>query len=95
MGMVFTDHVTDDTRGFAVGLVGRIAVLAHRVENTTMDRFQTIAHIRQSTRHDHAHGVIEIRALHLIRDGDRANILLVTAGNRLIFIIGQNTKSIS
>src|SRR5665213_1366477 len=35
---------------------------------------RTVARIRQRPRHDHAHGVIEIAALHLVEDGNGTNI---------------------
>ena len=33
-----------------------------------MDRLQTVTRIGQGTRHDDAHGVVEIGALHLLID---------------------------
>ena len=39
-----------------------------------MHRLQPVARIRQRARHDHAHGVIEIGALHLVEDGNGTNI---------------------
>jgi hypothetical protein len=38
-----------------------------------MDRLQTVARIRQRARHDHAHGVREVRLLHLVIDIDRTD----------------------
>ena len=35
-----------------------------------MHRLQPVAHIGQRARHDHAHRVIEVGALHLLFDGD-------------------------
>ena len=72
--MIFADHVADDTRRFHVFLVGRIAVLVHRIEDAPMHGLEPIARVRQSARHDHAHGVIEIALLHLLGDGHRANV---------------------
>ena len=76
--MIFTDHVADDARGLDVFLVGRVPLLVHRIQNAAMHRLQAVARIRQRPRHDHAHGVIEVGALHLIEDGYGANI----RGNR-------------
>ncbi len=36
-----------------------------RIQNTAVNRFQPIPGIGQSTRHDHAHGVIQIGVAHL------------------------------
>ena len=72
--MVFADHVADDAGGFAVRLVPLVAVLVHRIEDAAMHRLEPVARIRQRARHDHAHGVIEVGALHLLGDGNRADI---------------------
>ena len=74
MGMVFTDHVADDARRLAVWLVPVEPVLIHRVENAAMHRLEAVARIRQRARHDHAHGVIEVGAFHLVEDGYGTNI---------------------
>ena len=74
MRMIFTDHVTDDARGFDVLLVRRMALLVHRVQNAPMHRLQPVARIRQRARHDHAHGVIEVGAFHLVEDGYGTNV---------------------
>src|SRR5439155_1348975 len=74
MRMVLTDHVADDARGLDVLLVGRMPLLIHRIQDAAMHRLQTVARIRQRTRHDHAHGVIEVGAFHLVEDGYGTNI---------------------
>ena len=55
-------------------LVRRIALLVHRVEDAAMDGLQTVTRVRQRARHDHAHRVIEVGALHLVENGNGANI---------------------
>ncbi len=72
--MIFTDHVADDARGLHVFLVRRVPLLVHRIQDAPMHRLQTVARIRQRARHDHAHGVIEVAALHLVEDGYGTNI---------------------
>ena len=72
--MVFTDDVADDARRLVVRLVPLEAVLVHRVEDAAMHGLQPVARIRQRPRHDHAHGVIEIGAFHLVEDGNGTNI---------------------
>ena len=72
--MVFTDHVADGARRLAVRLVPLEPVLVHRVEDAAMHRLQAVARIRQRPRHDHAHGVIEVGAFHLVEDGYGTNI---------------------
>jgi hypothetical protein len=39
-----------------------------------MDGFQAVARVRQRPRHDHAHGVIEVGAFHLVEDGNGTDI---------------------
>ena len=72
--MVFTDDVADGARRLVVRLVPLEAVLVHRVENAPMHGLEPVARIRQRPRHDHAHGVIEVGALHLVEDGNGTNI---------------------
>ena len=47
----------------------------HREQNATVNRLQTIAHVGQSTPDDDAHGVIKIRAPHLLFEADRQRFL--------------------
>ena len=72
--MIFTDDVADDARRFDVLLVRRVPLLVHRVQDAPVHRLQAVARIGQRARHDHAHGVIEVGAFHLVEDGDGANI---------------------
>ena len=71
MGVIFTHDFTDDARGFHIFSIPVKSTLVHRVEDTPMNRLQTIAHIRQRPADDYAHGVVEIGALHFLHDGDR------------------------
>ena len=68
--MVFTDHVTNDTRRFFIGFVPVVAQFVHRVQNPSMHRFQTIARVRQGPTDDHAHRVIEVGTAHLVFEAD-------------------------
>ena len=72
--MIFTDDVADDTRGLHVLFVRRVPLLVHRIQDAPVHRLQAVTRIRQRTRHDHAHGVIEVAALHLVEDGYGTNI---------------------
>ena len=74
MRMVLAHDVADDARRFAIGPVPVVPGLVHRVEDAAMHRLQTVAHIGQRARHDHAHRVIEVGALHLLFDGDRRDV---------------------
>ena len=63
--MVLTEHFPHDAGRLLVRIVVRILDLVHRVENAAMHGFQTVADIGQRAAHNHAHGVIEVGALHL------------------------------
>ncbi len=68
--MVVADDLADDLRALAVGAIGRQSHLAHRVEHAAVRRLQAITNVRQRPPDDHAHGVIHVRALHLVFDVD-------------------------
>ena len=72
--VVLAHHVADDAGRFLVRLVGREAVLEHRVEDAPVHRLQAVAGVRQRPRDDHAHGVIEVGAAHLVGDLDRLHV---------------------
>ena len=84
MRMIFADDVADDARGFAIRPVPFVAVLVHRKEDAAMHRLEAVARVRQRPRHDHAHRVIEIAALHLLGDGDGPHIGRGGIARRLI-----------
>ena len=69
--VILAHHVADDARGLAERPRGIVAALLHRVEDAALNRLQSIARIGQGARHDHAHGVIEVGAFHLLFDGDQ------------------------
>ncbi len=88
--VIFAHHVADHARRFHVFLVGRMALLVHRIEDAPVHRLEAVARIRQRPRHDHAHGVIEIRALHLLGDRDGADIGGTAVPRFWIFDVGQS-----
>src|SRR5690606_32576975 len=71
--MVFTDHVTDDTGRFLVGLVPVVAKLMHGKQDATVYRLEAVPYIRQCPADDHAHGVIEIGLFQFVFDIDRGD----------------------
>ncbi len=76
MRMIATHHVTDDAGRFAERLVGGIAVFIHRVDDAPVHRLQPIARIGQRARHNHAHGIVEIRPPHFLFDSDRNDMFV-------------------
>ena len=87
--VIFAHHVADHARRFDVFLVGRVALLVHRKENAPVHRLQAVAHVGQRARHDHAHGVIEIAALHFLGDRDGAHIGGTSVPRFWVFDVGQ------
>src|SRR5690606_18645059 len=73
MGMILTHDVGDRTRRLHIFAVPVIAALVAGIEDAPVDRLQPVAHVGQRARHDHAPGVVEIAALHLLDDGDRVD----------------------
>jgi hypothetical protein len=74
MRMVLADHVADDAGRLAIRLVPVVAVLVHRMENAPVHRLEPVADVGQRPRHDHAHGVVEIGAAHLLLDRNGADV---------------------
>ncbi len=87
--MVFADDVADDARRFAIRLVPFVAVLVHRIEDAPVHGLEAVARVRQCPRHDHAHGVVKVGALHLLRDRDRTDIGRIPVPRRHFIVIGQ------
>ena len=55
VGVVLTQHFTHHAGTFLVRLVARVADASHTVKDTAVHGFETIAHIGQSTSHNHRH----------------------------------------
>ena len=62
--MIFTHGITDDTRAFTMWFIGSVIQLYHRVQDTSLNRFQSISYIRQRPGCDYAHGIIDIGCFH-------------------------------
>ena len=68
--VVLAHHVADDQRRLAVRPAEIVAGVAHGVEDAPLHRLEPVADVGQSAADDHAHGVIEVAALHLLLDRD-------------------------
>ena len=75
MGVELTHHVADDAGGLAVRPGPVVAAHAHGVENAPVHRFQAVAHVGDGPRHDHAHRVIEVGALHFVFNGNERDVV--------------------
>ena len=68
--MVGAEHVSDDVGRLLIGLAGNQPLLVHRVEDASVDRFETVAHVGKGSSNDHRHSVVEITPPHLVFDID-------------------------
>jgi hypothetical protein len=71
--VVFAQHIADDARALHVGPVPDVVRLVHGEQHPAVHRFQAVPDVGQGPPDDHAHGVIEVGAPHLLfeRDGQR------------------------
>ena len=70
--VIFTHHFTDDTRGFLVRFVPVVRQFTHREQGPPVDRFQSVANIRERAPDNDAHRVIHVGLTHFVfnTDGD-------------------------
>ena len=85
-------RVAHDLRRLHVLLVEVEPEPLHRVEDAPVHGLQSVAHVRQSARHDHAHGVIEIRPLHLVDERDRSDVRRSWALDVCLIVVGQERR---
>ena len=76
VGVVFAEHVAHHTGALAVRAIWGEPQFVHGVKDPPLNGLEAVAHIRQRPPHDHAHRVFEIRALHLLMQGDRNDALV-------------------
>ena len=69
--MVRAHHVADDLGALAIGAIRRQAHLAHAEQDAPVRGLEAVSYVGQRAPDDHAHGVIHVRALHLVFDVDR------------------------
>src|SRR5690606_25603383 len=72
--VVFTHHFPDDFGGFLVFAVPVIADGALAKEDAAVHRLEAVADIWQGARDDDGHGVVEVRLLHFVFDGDGLDV---------------------
>ena len=82
MRVILTHYFTDDTCTFLCRFVARVTEFVHSKEDTAVNRFKTVAHIRQRTAYNHTHRVIDIRGLHFLVNLHRDNVIIL---NNLVF----------
>ena len=70
MRMILTQHLAHDTGRFLVRLVEVVLQLRHTEEHAPMHRLEAVAHIRERSRDDNRHRVIDVAGPHLVFDID-------------------------
>ena len=73
VGMILAQHFADDTGALLVGFVAGQPHIVHSIEDTSMHRFEAVAHVGQSAGDDDAHGIVKICGVHLSGDIDLAD----------------------
>ena len=68
--MVVADDLADDLGALAVGAVARQTHLPHGEEHAPVRGLQPVTYVGKRAPDDHAHRVIQVRALHLVFDVD-------------------------
>ena len=60
MRVIFTEHVTDDFSALTCSAVTPQSELIHRIQDSAVNRFQTVAYIRQCTACNNGHRIVYI-----------------------------------
>ena len=82
MGMIFTHGIAHDTGGFTIR-TGRIKMqFAHGIEDTALNRFQTVSDIRQRTRDDDTHRIVDIAFPHELLKVDCLDPVMLGIGRK-------------
>jgi len=63
--VVRTHDVADDAGALVEALLGAVAAVVHRVQDAAVDGLEAVPDVRQRTRDDDGHRVVEVGALHL------------------------------
>ena len=75
--VVVAHDVADDAGALVVPAVRPEAGVEHRVQDPAGDRLEAVPDVRQRARHDDAHRVVDVGALHLLLDVDRFDPVVV------------------
>ena len=77
MGVILTKHLTDHAGTLLVRLGRNVVDAHHTIQDTAMDRFETITNIRKGTSHNDGHRIVDVRGLHLFLNVDFYNSVVV------------------
>ncbi len=87
MRVIFAHHLADDARRLDVLLVPVEPEFLHRIEDAPVHGLETVTHIWQRARDDHAHRVLEVRTLHLVDDLHRPDVARAVAAVLVVVAI--------
>ena len=86
--VIFAHRLADDAGALHVFLVPVEPQLLHREQDAAVDRLQAVADVGQRAADDDAHRVLEIRALHLVRDRHGPDVgWLFAAGAAAVVVV--------
>ena len=68
VGVIFTHNLAHAVGRFLMGFVIRVAHCVHTIKDATLDGFEAVTSIRQSTRHYYRHRVVDVGRFHLVLD---------------------------
>ena len=80
--VILAHHLADHAGALHVFLVPVEPQLVHAEEDAPVHGLEAVAHVGQRPGDDHAHGVIEVGALHLVGDGDGPDVAAAPAAGR-------------
>ena len=83
MRVILTQNLTHDAGTFLIRLVAGIADTHHTIEDSTMNRLESISDIGKGSCHNHGHRIIYVGRFHLFLNVDLQNSVLI---NCLIII---------
>ena len=92
MGVVLTEHLTDDAGTLLIRLCRYVVDAHHTVEDTAMDGFEAVAHIRKRTGNNHRHRIVDVRGFHLLFNVDFYNSVVVKCLIHLINLLFYNLQ---
>jgi hypothetical protein len=75
MRVILAEYFAGDLGALSRGAIVVQPHLVHAIKNAPVHGLEAIANVGQRSAHDHAHGVIEIRPLHLVFDVDGDQVL--------------------
>ena len=84
MRVVLAEHVADHRGGLLVAATGHEAQFVHRVQNPSVHRLESVAHIWQRATDDDAHRIVDERLANLVVNEPRENPFAVVRSGHFL-----------